>query len=260
MKKSSLDLVWQKLSEGKKQPDLYHPIEHSMFSCCSVAQPCEKRYKMIKQALGETEGSVLDLGCHTGWNCRAFAKDGWITTGIEKSLPWFSSAVILNELVQNAVKPEYENKNLFDIDIPTVDVVLLLSVLMYLFEDEKRGWDLLNSVSQKARTCFIDFGGKYSSRLPFNELTFPSKIMSKTKWRSCTKLGNTDCENRPLFMLERKTMYWVFGGTAIGKKQFITVETKKNPRKKPAWMADGKTEPSLLIKQCANEDLLVRWQ
>lgn len=182
-------------------PLLYMPLEHPDFADWQVVQPCVERWAMMQRHIPVT-GKMLDLGCNTGWFCRQFNKAGYWVVGIDKDPIAIEVARELRQW-QGDAPLVYRNENIFDIELPYVDVVLCLSILMYMFEDVTRGWEFLNTVSERCDVMFADFGGMYSDRLPFTKETFSAEILSRTRFKRCTLLGVSNLEQRPFYLLSK---------------------------------------------------------
>lgn len=172
----------------------YQPIE----GCDLPAlQPCVERWEMIKPWLSRKRGRMLDMGCHTGWFCRKFKDVGWEAFGVDRSREWIEQAR------RQDPQGTYLVQDVFDLTFSRMDVVLCLSLAMYLFDDVSRGWDLLNRVSQATPKMFMDFGGQYSNHLPFTEATVVEQVIEKTTYTTAQLLGHTAFESRPLFLFSR---------------------------------------------------------
>lgn len=190
---------------------LYQPIEHPDFAGEPV-QICEERLRLIFETLGDAlqkRGFMIDFGCHTGWFCRAFARRGWLTVGIDRSPEWLEAASLLNGLVDGEKpKPRYiigDALSVFDLNVKreqACDVALCLSVAMYLFQDPERGWAFFKHVSETTQTMFFDFGGMYLNRVPFNEHEIGELMIEKTDFQSWRKIGTSNL-GRALFMFTR---------------------------------------------------------
>lgn len=197
------------LRDPKEGEVLYMPIEHPAFANWRVKQPCIERAGMIDLHLRHAElrpESVRDVGCHTGWFCRSFAiKYGAVVYGMEKSTPWHDVAASLNDLlIPDAVPPHYRNVSVgADTRLPTADVTLCLSVLMYLFDDKEQGWDTLRNIADSTKVMFADYGGKYADRLPFIQEEMADEIVDRTSFTRAEHLGFTDFERRPLYAFWR---------------------------------------------------------
>ena len=177
---------------------LYQPIEHPDYAGQPVSQPCFERWSMMLPFL---KGSTaVDVGCHTGWFCRQFARIGWQATGYDRSRDWLDTAIAMNEFTPEP-KPQYVHGNVMEMGLPECDVALCLSVVMYLFDDYDAGWRFLDRLSQRAKMMFMDFGGMYADKLPFTEDNVCQIMAEKTHYKTCGLIGRTDFENRPLFML-----------------------------------------------------------
>ena len=182
---------------------LYQPLEHPELAGCKVQQPCKERFKMILNSLTAMPNTVLDLGCHTGWFCRAFSRLGCRTIGVDRRPFEIEIASVLMKPYNGPTEPEYLVSDLFDLEVPEADIVLCLSVFMYLFEDEYKGWDLLSRISRACPVMFFDFGGMYASKLPFNEATVIQNVLANTEYDRIQFIGRTDLESRPLFKASR---------------------------------------------------------
>jgi SAM-dependent methyltransferase len=244
---------------------LYQPVELPEFQGRQVTQPCSERWELIRGRLRERPGRVVDLGCHTGWFCRQFARLGWRVTGVDRSADWLQVAEVITRELNLDV--DYRHGEILEWD-GEADVALLLSVLMYLFDDETRGWAFLKSMSERCPAAVVDFGGMYADRLPFTDATFEASIKRHTAWTRVTLLG-TSAIGRPLYWVDRPTTWWVVGGTCSGKKTLINrlVHSHLAPLARrlgvaddamPAWLEDGQTPPADLATPAT--DILVRWQ
>lgn len=181
--------------------ELYQPIEHPLFDAATVTQPSLERLGMILTALGgHPPGTLLDLGCHTGWFSRTFSELGWDVTGLDASVDWLHAAQVLNQLCRLGRGPRYARVDLRETALPRVDVVLCLSVAMYLFRpDAEVGWRTMRRISTAAPLAFIDFGGMYADALPFTADNVIDQVVDQTAFRAGTLLGWT-AMGRPLLM------------------------------------------------------------
>lgn len=186
---------------------LYQPIEHEEFALWEVKQKCEERLGTMLRALGSQTGTMVDLGCHTGWFCRAFARLGWDVIGIDRSEAWIYAARVCNALLDEAAPvrpPFYTHSDLETAHIPKSDVALCLSVAMYLFEGSREdGWHFLQKVSRQCKAMFLDFGGMYAHHLPFTEADAIEQIVKVTYYTDGKLIGHSHFENRPMFMFTR---------------------------------------------------------
>lgn len=184
------------------QPYLYQPVE--VCPELPAVQPCTERLELIVEALNdfgmdaEYEGMVLDVGCHTGWFCRAFARMGWRATGIDRSADWISTAGKMNEILPiSAPDPEYVVADVAKTLLPESDVALCLSVSMYLFQSD--GEKALHRISEVADLMFFDFGGMYVKNVPADESTIEEMIRGCTLYTESRKLGRSAID-RPLYL------------------------------------------------------------
>lgn len=189
---------------------LYMPLEISEFDDWEVVQPCERRVSMIFDVLGnDYAGSVLDVGCHTGFFCREFSRRGWSATGLEPSKEWFDVAVKMNgEALLGAVPPVYVNSSVDDMDATDTnryDVALCLSVAMYFFRGRSiaDGWMSFNRIALEAPTLFLDFGGQYAKHLPFIADNAVEAVVGCSVYTEGEYLGPSDFEGRPMFVFTR---------------------------------------------------------
>jgi SAM-dependent methyltransferase len=194
---SSEEIV-RKLGVSEETP-LYQPLEHPDFARCPALQPCLERWELIHSCLAANSGRVIDFGCHTGWFCRQFSRLGWEAMGIERSADLVEIARSMEEFAGER-KPSYFVGDLLKLPLPPCDVALCLSVAMYLFDDRAKGWEFFDRVSRSATIMFLDFGGMYSNRLPFNESSVGNEMCARTQFVDFRKIGNTLFENRPLFI------------------------------------------------------------
>ena len=182
-----------------KEIPLYQPIEMPDFDGWPVLQPCVERWNLIKSYLPNAKGTALDVGCHTGWFCRRLSHEGWRAIGFEQSSDLVQIAESLNSF-SGPIKPFYFVKDILQDKIPFCSVTLCLSIAMYLFDDVEAGWQAFDRISAASDVMFLDFGGMYSDRLPFDEFTVEDMMFERTEFSSSQKLGYTDFESRPLFM------------------------------------------------------------
>lgn len=152
---------------------------------------------------------MADFGCHTGWFCRAFARMGWRTLGVDRSPEWLEAATELNDLLEDdttAILPRYALIDVLEVfsiypDMKC-DVALCLSVAMYLFKEPEKGWAFFRKVSDYAQVMFLDFGGMYLDQVPFNEEEIGELMIEKTNFQSWRKIGTSNL-GRSLFMFTR---------------------------------------------------------
>jgi SAM-dependent methyltransferase len=183
-------------------PLLYQPLEHPAFADWAAMQPCTERWEMIAEAIDiQKPGTVLDLGCHTGWFCRQFSRHGWQAIGIDRKGLEIEIASELMRPWDGKPPPIYRLEDLAHAVLPAANVALCLSLIMYIWP--KPGWELLNRISQAAPVMFCDWGGMYAGRMPFAGDWLPFAITQRTQYTRFTKLGNTALESRPLFIFER---------------------------------------------------------
>ena len=182
---------------------LYQPIDHPDFEGWPVVRGCRDRFDLILSDLwdrGPARGTVLDLGCHTGWFCRAFDALGWQAIGFDRSGPWLDVAEALN--AGRKTPPAYVLEDMQAVDpFPPADVALCLSMAMYL--DWPDGWDLFDRVSRAAPILYLDFGGMYADRLPFTETDVIAQLIARTRYTDGAILGHTGDEPRPLVVCWR---------------------------------------------------------
>ena len=205
------DLIKQ--AGGKKE--VYQKIEHPSFSDWTCHQPCEERWEMILQNLGHPSPTLggqprrcLDLGCHSGWFCRAFSRLGWSCIGIDKDPLVIEIAKnrLIIEDTTGVFWPSYQCRDFcVFIPLPYSDVLLCLSLIMYIFEEDSpgKGWKYLNHFSQSSPKMFLDCGGMYSHRLPFVPEDAGQAIVDNTTYTSFELLGNTALEGRPFYVFDR---------------------------------------------------------
>lgn len=173
---------------------LYQPIEHPDFDDWEYQQPCVERWSMILPHIPRF-GTVLDIGCHTGWFCRQFSRYGWKSIGVDTRKENIEVAKALDSFC-GEYQPTYYVGDALSIDFPEVDVALCLSVLMYFFPSH--GWMLLNKL--KTKKLFLDFGGMYAHKMPTD---FIDQLPQRTNFTKITLLGTTCLEDRPLYMVEK---------------------------------------------------------
>lgn len=188
---------------------LYQPIELAEFSLEPAVQPCVERWAMIAPRLPERslilENSsrklVVDYGCNTGWMVRQFARHGWDATGIDKASDLVKVARYVTDQEQFPIKPRFIEADAMRLT-PMADVALCLSVAMYLFDDREAGWMFFRKVSEASPMLFMDFGGMYAGRLPFDESNVVEQMLGHTTYRHSELIGLTNLE-RPMFLFTR---------------------------------------------------------
>jgi hypothetical protein len=210
---------WVKLKQGifdiAGKMDMYHPIPHPDFAGWAVTQPCTERLAMMKAHAPIVAGTtMLDLGCHSGWMCREFAKHGVWATGVENDKRAIAMAWAIGDF-QNANgaagmgDTEFNHgqiEKFCEADDFTYDTCLLLSVAMHLFGKlgHEKTWALMDDISQRCDKMYFDiaFGG-YQKHLPFTEATMIESIIKNTHYTKGTLLGRTKRENRPFVVFEK---------------------------------------------------------
>jgi SAM-dependent methyltransferase len=188
------------------KPLLYQPLEHPAFADWEAMQPCEERWEMIERTVDlSIPGTVVDLGCNTGWFCRKFSQYGWAATGIDKDPLAIEVATGIMKRWNGRPAPAYLCANLNETLIPIADLYLCLSLCMYLFPEKEPdvGWRFLSQLSLRAHIAFFDFGGMYSGHLPFTKETFPERLLQETIYEDCRLLGHTSLESRPFYVARR---------------------------------------------------------
>lgn len=175
----------------------YQPMEGD---ASEAVQPCFERWEYIKPFV-VGKGTVLDVGCNTGWFCRKFASVGWLAIGIDRNEDWLQAAIDQNpKLTTDLQWPEYVRGDVLMMNLPEADIALCLSVAMYLFDDPAKGWTFFDNLSRRVPIMFMDFGGMYAHRLPFTEETVIGEMKARTAYRSGRLLGRTNFEHRPFFL------------------------------------------------------------
>jgi len=207
---------WESFKLDKLYPpgkdEIYQPLEHPDFQHYKPAQPCTERWKMMAPYVEKkSPGTLLDLGCHTGWFCRRFQELGWTTLGIDSSKHEIRMANIMQswsprcpsarsqflaQSVQNTL--DFKRSEKFD-------AVLCLSLVMHLFPEEpKLLYSFLDTISKNSSLLFMDCGwGTYAKNLPFTEEEMGEAIARNTRYETFKILGQSQRENRPLYLFER---------------------------------------------------------
>lgn len=180
------------------------PLEIPEFADWKVKQPCVERMQIIRELLDGRIGKVVDVGCHTGWFCREFARDGWCAVGIDRSNLWIEVANAMNSTLTSN-HPTYVCGSVQDVDLPQSDVLLFLSTVMYFFRDleEQKAWKLIRKLSDSALIMFLDCGGQYAKHLPFYPDDAVAPILDNTNYERGIKIGKSDFEERPIFAFYR---------------------------------------------------------
>ena len=198
---SKIKRLWKDKDSGEIV--LYQPLEHPDLKSYRALQPCEERLDLILDSLYEHPKTIVDLGCNMGWFCRAFSKLGCKAIGIDRKEFELKIASELMAPWNGRPTPTYILGDLHTLDIPESDVVLCLSIVMYLFDDLTKGWDLLRKISESAPKMFLDFGGQYSQRVPFNKYTAVPAILQHTAYTEGVLIGRSNLEDRPLYEFNR---------------------------------------------------------
>lgn len=172
---------------------LYQPIEVPAFAHCSAQQPCWERLDLMMPYIAGA-GTILDVGCHTGWFCRQLSLAyGFQTIGIDRSPEWIAAAKELHP------SGNYCLGDVAETELPQVDIVLCLSVAMYFGDaSEAIFWKL----SHAARTMFLDFGGMYATSMPFDESTAIQWMLKHSVFSRGSLIGRSSI-HRPMFMFSR---------------------------------------------------------
>lgn len=190
---------------------LYQPIDHPEFRDWGISQPCVERLSMIRKYLPTNfVGSVLDLGCHTGWFVREFARQGCYTVGVDhdKSILQIAKAVDLFRH-NDDLHGSYALSDVLEYlvrDTLQYDICLCFSLIMHLFtKSSEKAWRALDLISRKCPVMFLDcVWGNYSDALPFTEKDIEREMLDHTQYTKSKLLGRTWHENRPLFVFDRR--------------------------------------------------------
>jgi len=127
---------------------------------------------------------------------------GWDALGIDQSQLFVDFATLGMKPHNGVPEPRYVKANVLEFDIPNMDVALVLSVAMYLFDEAEKGWAFFRRVSERAEMMFIDFGGMYANRLPFKETDVLDEMLSRTAFLQGILLGRTALD-RPFFLFRK---------------------------------------------------------
>jgi len=190
--------------DGKREH--YQPIEHPAFRGWRATQPCAERWQMIQECLLDREqpGVCLDIGCNTGWFSRQFSRAGWSVVGIDtKSHELELAASRHMQEFAGPVLPLYVEGDVAEVNLPSADVVLCLSMVMYLFNSQfgkttDQAWAVLQRIGDAAPMMFLDYGGMYCTL----GAGFPGEVLERTHYTRCRLLGHTAL-NRPLYQFTR---------------------------------------------------------
>ena len=183
---------------------LYQPLEHPRLIDKQSQQPCLERWHYIQSIGLASSGMCIDIGCHTGWFCRKFSHLGWDTLGIDKKAFEIEVAQEFMQPFNGPIDPKYFEGDITLVDLPQADIVLCLSMVMYLFNPQfgkttEQAWDTLHKISLAAPKMFLDYGGMYSTL----DQSFPEDVLGHTAYTSKQLLGFTDLESRPFYLFER---------------------------------------------------------
>jgi len=183
---------------------LYQPIEHPAFQDWKAQQPCQERWDLIQSVDLPPTGLCVDIGCHTGWFCRQFSRQGWEAVGIDTKQIEIEIARDIMGSFSDASFPKYIHGDIIDVAIPPADVVLCLSVAMYWFNPKfgkthEQAWAIMQKISHASIRMFLDYGGMYST---LSE-SFPEDIITNTTYTNYELLGHTELESRPFYIFTR---------------------------------------------------------
>jgi hypothetical protein len=102
---------------------------------------------------------------------------------------------------EGAFPIEYQLGDFRGMKLPFVDVLLCLSLAMYLFPTgEDQG--ILRSLSYLSPTMFFDSGGMYADQMPFAPEDAGQYLVEHTNYNWWKLLGQT-CMGRPFFLLRK---------------------------------------------------------
>lgn len=186
---------------------LYQPIEHPAFDDWVAQQPCTERFKMMCEWLGANRMAVktiVDIGSHTGWFCRQFARVGVPNViGFERQADWHRASVELSKWFN--LPGDYRHTDWMHTLLPQAEVYLMLSVIMYAFRDlsEEDAWTHIREVSTMADVMFMDVGGMYAHHCPFAPTHAAEAIVANTDFTEGHMLGTTDLEMRPFYVFKK---------------------------------------------------------
>lgn len=207
---------WRRIREilttlGGGREELYQPLPHPDFGRWAVTQPCVERLGMMNEWLGAYwSGSVLDIGCHTGYFVRDFDRRGR-ATGIEINRQVIEVAEAMSAFRHDGeCMPRYVCGHAGDwlsASNETFDVCLCLSIVMHMFRKDgaDSAWNQLRMISERAPVMFLDcVWGGYAEHLPFTIETIGKEILARTQYTEWRQLGWTRHEHRPFYVFTRK--------------------------------------------------------
>ncbi len=171
---------------------LYQPVEAAGLEGLAAQQPCAERLELMRPFLKRAK-LVLDVGCHTGWFCRALKRLHIGTIGIDRSPEWLAAARELDP------RGDYRLGDVAAMTLPHADAALCLSAVMY-FGGEC--WPVLRKIADAAPSMFLDFGGDRAGLVPFDEASAVEAVLAETSYTSGELLGRSALD-RPLFLFRR---------------------------------------------------------
>jgi len=168
--KSLIDQMGVKYSPGNssKKGHLYNPLPFPEFNNVpSQREAVYERFEMIKPHVqGKT---LLDVGCHTGFNCFMFEKEGFSCTGVELHQLTHEIASKVADLKE--VDCTFINGSA-DI-IPSLgkfDTCLFLSVFQWITKAEgfERAKELLSAAIDNSHVLFFEtsMGAEGKAKMP----------------------------------------------------------------------------------------------
>mgnify|MGYP000501251351 CR=1 FL=1 len=118
----------------------------------------ERRWELLSQQIDSNDNSILDIGCAEGELTARFAADGLFSIGIERRAHTVSTARALHQDRQNIGFIQYEMTPKTVGSIPSVDVILLLTVYHHWLREF--GWEdaeeMLAVLSENCQKLIIE--------------------------------------------------------------------------------------------------------
>lgn len=189
--------------KGMKE-DIYQPAEHIEFQDLKPVWG-DYRYKVIRENMFITKGTLLDVGALFGHFCHKFEDDGLYCTAVENNPEYIKYLKKFKEAGHRKFK--IEENSLFNLIHYQYDVILVLNILHH-FLKTKEGYNLLIPFLQKIDTkeMFVQIPTQgenqmVNSFIPYDQNSF-LKLLSETTKMAYIKIGEE--HDRPIFKFYKR--------------------------------------------------------
>lgn len=144
---------------GSRLMDMYQPVPWAGMGKAQRYDATVKRWHAIEKELGSIAGSVLDIGCNTGFFTFQMASRGNLCIGVEREALPYHVCNLIKETRQfhHAVFMKATVDEAFCKILPTVDITFFLSVFHHVVRESgmERATGLISALMGRTRSILF---------------------------------------------------------------------------------------------------------